>query len=72
MLLAPVFPRIPVQTTPERGLLILCLSRADLRGLPLSITVDHGSEFEGQVLDTWTYEADNLTPEPFAKSGFAA
>jgi putative transposase len=28
---------------------------ADLRGLPLSITVDHGPEFEGQVLDAWTY-----------------
>ncbi len=30
---------------------------ADLRGLPLSITVDHGPEFEGQVLDTWAYQA---------------
>jgi putative transposase len=29
---------------------------ADLRGLPLSITVDHGPEFEGQVLDGWAYE----------------
>jgi len=29
---------------------------ADLRGLPLSITVDHGPEFEGQVLDAWAYE----------------
>jgi putative transposase len=29
---------------------------ADLRGLPASITVDHGPEFEGQVLDTWAYE----------------
>jgi putative transposase len=28
----------------------------DLRGLPLSITVDHGPEFEGQVLDAWAYE----------------
>jgi putative transposase len=28
----------------------------DLRGLPVSITVDHGPEFEGQVLDTWAYE----------------
>lgn len=27
----------------------------DLRGLPLSITVDHGPEFEGQVLDAWAY-----------------
>jgi putative transposase len=30
---------------------------ADLRGLPLSITVDHGPEFEGQVLDSWAYRA---------------
>lgn len=30
---------------------------ADTRGLPLSITVDHGPEFEGQVLDAWAYEA---------------
>lgn len=28
---------------------------ADLRGLPLSITVDHGPEFEGQMLDAWAY-----------------
>jgi len=28
---------------------------ADLRGLPLSITVDHGREFEGQVLDAWAW-----------------
>lgn len=26
---------------------------ADLRGLPDSITVDHGPEFEGQILDVW-------------------
>lgn len=30
---------------------------ADTRGLPRSITVDHGPEFEGQVLDSWAYEA---------------
>ena len=30
---------------------------ADTRGLPRSITVDHGPEFEGQVLDAWAYEA---------------
>ena len=30
---------------------------ADLRGLPLSITVDHGPEFEGQVLDAWAYHS---------------
>ena len=28
---------------------------AERRGLPRSITVDHGPEFEGQVLDTWAY-----------------
>lgn len=30
---------------------------AETRGLPKSITVDHGPEFEGQVLDTWAYQA---------------
>jgi putative transposase len=29
---------------------------AETRGLPNSITVDHGPEFEGQVLDAWAYE----------------
>ncbi len=29
---------------------------ADTRGLPRSITVDHGPEFEGQVLDAWAYQ----------------
>ena len=29
---------------------------ADLRGLPRSITVDHGPEFEGQALDAWAYK----------------
>ena len=28
---------------------------AETRGLPNSITVDHGPEFEGQVLDEWAY-----------------
>lgn len=28
---------------------------ADARGLPRSITVDHGPEFEGKVLDAWAY-----------------
>jgi putative transposase len=28
---------------------------ADTRGLPDSITVDHGPEFEGAVLDAWAY-----------------
>lgn len=28
---------------------------AELPGLPQSITVDHGPEFEGKVLDAWAY-----------------
>ena len=31
---------------------------ADTRGLPRSITVDHGPEFEGQLLDAWAYQAN--------------
>jgi putative transposase len=31
---------------------------AETRGLPQSITVDHGLEFEGQVLDAWAYQAN--------------
>jgi putative transposase len=31
---------------------------AETRGLPRSITVDHGPEFEGQVLDAWAYQAN--------------
>jgi putative transposase len=31
---------------------------ADTRGLPASITVDHGPEFEGQALDSWAYQAN--------------
>jgi putative transposase len=31
---------------------------ADTRGLPRSITVDHGPEFEGQVLDAWAYSSN--------------
>jgi len=30
---------------------------AESRGLPQAITVDHGPEFESQVLDTWAYQA---------------
>ena len=30
---------------------------AETRGLPQSITVDNGPEFQGQVLDAWAYEA---------------
>jgi len=33
------------------------VSKEDMRGLPKSITVDHGPELEGQVLDSWAYEA---------------
>jgi putative transposase len=29
---------------------------AETRGLPSSITVDHGPEFEGQLLDAWAYQ----------------
>ena len=29
---------------------------ADTRGLPESIMVDHGPEFESQALDAWAYE----------------
>jgi len=28
------------------------------RGLPQSITVDNGPEFQGQVLDAWAYQAN--------------
>ena len=31
---------------------------AETRGLPRAITADHAPEFEGQVLDTWAYEAN--------------
>ena len=31
---------------------------ADTRGFPRSITVDHGPEFEGQVLDAWAYQSN--------------
>jgi putative transposase len=31
---------------------------SETRGLPKSITVDHGPEFEGQVLDVWAYDAN--------------
>ncbi len=30
---------------------------ADTRGLPKSITVDNGPEFDGQVLDKWAYRS---------------
>jgi putative transposase len=31
---------------------------AQARGLPKSITVDNGPEFQGQVLDAWAYQAN--------------
>jgi putative transposase len=48
---------IEVDTSLTGKRVVAVLERlADLRGLPLSITVDHGPEFEGQVLDTWAYD----------------
>jgi putative transposase len=29
---------------------------ADIRGLPASITGDHGPEFDGKVLDQWSHQ----------------
>jgi putative transposase len=50
-------PVIEVDTSITGKRVVMVLERlADLRGLPLSITVDHGPEFEGQVLDAWAYE----------------
>lgn len=47
---------IEVDTSITGRRVVAVLERlADLRGLPRSITVDHGPEFEGQVLDTWAY-----------------
>lgn len=40
-------PGLRVQTVLDR--------LADTRGLPKSITVDNGPEFDGQVLDKWSY-----------------
>ena len=38
---------------------VAALDRAIKRaGTPISITVDHGPEFEGQVLDAWAYQAN--------------
>ena len=50
-------PAIEVDTSITGRRVVAVLERlADLRGLPLSITVDHGPEFEGQVLDAWAYQ----------------
>jgi putative transposase len=47
---------IEVDTSITGRRVVMVLERlADSRGLPLSITVDHGPEFEGQVLDAWAY-----------------
>jgi len=40
---------------------------AETRGLPRSITVDHGPEFEGQVLGVWAYE--NIVQLSFIRPG---
>jgi putative transposase len=38
----------------------------ELRGLPRSITVDHGPEFESQALDAWAYKpVENAYVESF-------
>jgi putative transposase len=47
---------IEVDTSITGKRVVAVLERlAELRGLPQSITVDHGPEFEGQVLDAWAY-----------------
>ena len=49
-------PAIEVDTSISGRRVSAVLERlAEVRGLPLSITVDHGPEFEGQVLDEWAY-----------------
>ena len=48
---------IEVDTSLPGSRVVAVLERLrDLRGLPASITVDHGPEFEGRVLDAWAYE----------------
>ena len=48
---------IEVDTSLPGSRVVAVLERLrDLRGLPASITVDHGPEFEGQVLDAWAYK----------------
>lgn len=48
---------IEVDTSITGRRVVAVLERlADLRGLSASITVDHGPEFEGQVLDAWAYQ----------------
>ena len=48
---------IEVDTSLPGGRVVAVLERLrDLRGLPASITVDHGPEFEGRALDAWAYQ----------------
>lgn len=48
---------IEVDTSLTGRRVVTVLQRlAEERGLPLSITVDHGPEFEGQALDAWAFE----------------
>jgi putative transposase len=48
---------IEVDTSLPGSRVVAVLERLrDLRGLPRSITVDHGPEFEGRVLDAWAYQ----------------
>lgn len=48
---------IEVDTSLTGRRVVAVLERlADSRGLPRSITVDHGPEFEGQALDVWSFE----------------
>jgi len=47
---------IEVDTSLTGRRVVAVLERlADTRGLPRSITVDHGPEFEGQALDAWAF-----------------
>ncbi len=47
---------IEVDTSLTGRRVVAVLERlADTRGLPRSITVDHGPEFEGEALDAWAY-----------------
>jgi len=48
---------LEVDTSLPGARVVTALERlAELRGLPGSITVDHGPEFESQVLDAWAYK----------------
>jgi putative transposase len=48
---------IEVDTSLTGRRVVAVLERlAELRGLPQSITVDHGPEFEGKALDAWAYQ----------------